>query len=77
MKLLLKAFPAGHLVISLLFIGCALALIGFAGWQLWEGVSPFHRMEVAARMQAVLEGIALLTVAVAALELGQTIIDQG
>jgi len=76
MKFLLKLFPAGHLVISVLFIGCALALIGLAGWQLWEGVSPFNRMELAARMQAVLEGIALLTVAVAALELGQTIIEE-
>src|SRR5688572_6966544 len=76
MKFLLKVFPAGHLVISLLFIACALALIGLAGWQLWEGVSPFNRMELAARMQAVLESIALLTVAVAALELGQTIIEE-
>jgi hypothetical protein len=76
MKILYKIFPLGHFVISLLFIGCGLALIGFAGWQLWQGIQPASALSLTQRLDAVLESIALLTVAVAALELGQTIIEE-
>jgi hypothetical protein len=40
MKIVRKIFPIGHFVISLLFIGAALALIVFAGFQLWQGIQP-------------------------------------
>jgi putative Mn2+ efflux pump MntP len=76
MKILRKIFPVGHFVISVLFIGCALALIGFAGFQLWQGIQPISPFSLPQRLNAVLESIALLTVAVAALELGQTIIEE-
>jgi dipeptide/tripeptide permease len=76
MKLLRKIFPIGHFVISLLFIGCALALIGFAGFQLWQGIQPSDTFLLPQRLNAVLDSIALLTVAVAALELGQTILEE-
>jgi putative Mn2+ efflux pump MntP len=76
MKIIRKLFPIGHFVISLLFIGCALALISFAGLQLWEGIQPLSTLSLPQRLNAVLESIALLTVAVAALELGQTIIEE-
>jgi putative Mn2+ efflux pump MntP len=76
MKLIRKIFPIGHCVISLLFIGCALALISFAGFQLWQGIQPITPSSLPQRLSAVLESIALLTVAVAALELGQTIIEE-
>jgi putative Mn2+ efflux pump MntP len=76
MRLLRKIFPIGHFIISLLFIGCAFALISFAGYQLWQGVQPTTTASLPARLSAVLESIALLTVAVAALELGQTIMEE-
>ena len=76
MKIVHKIFPIGHFVISVLFVGCALALISFAGFELWQGVRPGGTFSLAQRLNAVLEGIALLTVAVAALELGQTIIEE-
>ena len=76
MKIIHKIFPFGHFVISLLFIGCGLALIGFAGWQLWQGIQPAISLSLTQRLNAVLESIALLTVAVAAFELGQTIIEE-
>ncbi len=69
MKLLLKAFPLGHFVISLLFMVSAVALIALAAMQLWYGVLDLQ-------VNSVLESIALLTVAVAALELGQTILEE-
>ena len=76
MKILHKIFPIGHFIISLLFIGCSFALIGFAGLQLWEGFQPIRNVSLPMRVNAVLEGIALLTVAVAALELGQTLVEE-
>jgi hypothetical protein len=76
MKTLLKVFPLCHLIISLLFIACALALIGFGVSELWRGLSPFGSHAQTERLDAVLESLALLTVAVAALELGQTIIEE-
>jgi hypothetical protein len=76
MKIVHKIFPIGHFVISVLFVCCALALISFAGFELWQGVRPGGAFSLAQRLNAVLEGIALLTVAVAALELGQTIIEE-
>ncbi|MBA3483033.1 MAG: hypothetical protein H0T51_14590 [Pirellulales bacterium] len=76
MKYLLKVFPLSHLVISLLFILCAVALIGLAVMELWHGLSPWEVVEATDRLNAVLESIALLTVAVAALELGQTIVEE-
>ena len=77
MKLLHKLFPLGHLLICLLFIGCGLALITFAGLQLWLGIQPWGGLALDQRLNTVLDSIAVLTVAVAALELGQTILGRG
>jgi hypothetical protein len=76
MKLLHKLFPLGHFFISLLFIACGLALITFAAIQLWQGVQPWHALALNERLHTVLDSIAVLTVAVAALELGQTILEE-
>jgi len=75
-KLLHRLFPAGHLVISLLFVGAALGLIVIAAAQLWEGIQLFEESGLVERLNAVLESIAVLTVALAALELGQTILEE-
>ena len=71
-----KIFPVGHFAISLLFIASALGLVGFAAMQLWEGVRPWGDVPTDVRLLAVLQSIAVLTVAVAALELGQTILEE-
>ena len=76
MKALLKVFPAGHFVIALLFIIAALALIGLAAVQLWAGITLLGDVGLTERLNAVLESIAVLTVALAALELGQTIFEE-
>jgi hypothetical protein len=76
MKLIHRLFPAGHFVISLLFLAGAMALIGLAAVQLWQGVQLFGGVPLTQRLIAVLESIAVLTVAVAALELGQTILEE-
>ncbi len=76
MKLLLKLFPAGHMVISVMFIVSAFALLAFAGFELFQAVVPFTGRGAAARIDGLLNCIALLTIAVAALELGQTIVEE-
>ena len=76
MKVLHFLFSAGHFVISVLFLVAGLALIGAAVLQLWQGIQWMEDASLFPRINAVLEGIAVLTVAVAALELGQTILEE-
>ena len=76
MSLLMRLFPAGHFVIAVLFLVAGAALIALAGMQLWQGVQPFEGVALQQRLNVVLESIAVLTVAVAALELGQTILEE-
>ena len=76
MKLLLKLFPLGHLAISVMFIVSAFAVMAFAGYELLQAVVPLTGHAVSARIEAVLNSIALLTIAVAALELAQTIVEE-
>jgi hypothetical protein len=70
-----RIFPVGHFAISALFIICAGALIVFGCLELWQGIG-LGGGDVESRVDSVLEAIALLTVAVAALELGQTIVEE-
>ena len=76
MKALLKIFPAAHFVISALFALASLGLLCFAGFELWQVVAPGENRGVADRLGHVLDSIALLTIAVASLELAQTIIEE-
>jgi len=76
MSFLLRLFPAGHFVISVLFLLAGAALIALAALQLWQGIQLFESAPLLQRLNAVLESIAVLTVAVAALELGQTILEE-
>jgi hypothetical protein len=76
MNVLHRLFTVGHFVISLLFLAAGMALIVLAGTQFWQGIAPFDGAGLTARLNSVLESIAVLTVAVAALELGQTILEE-
>jgi uncharacterized membrane protein YkvI len=70
------AFTIGYSGIAFLFLGCALSLVVFASLELWNGVTPLDAPPLRTRLNSVLEAIALLTIAVAALELGQTVIEE-
>ena len=76
MKLFVRFFPVGHFIISVLFVVCAVALLGFAIAEVGYALSPWNEMSRPARLDGVLNGIALLTIAVASLELGQTIFEE-
>ena len=71
-----KVFPAGHFVISMMFVVISITLMVFAVLQLWTGIGPAGDIAVQQRVNFVLEGLSLLVVSVAALELGQTILEE-
>jgi hypothetical protein len=76
MQFVHKIFPVGHFVVSMVFIICAIAILFFTLVQLWEGIQPGAELSIQERLNAVLESIALLAIVVAALELGQTILEE-
>jgi len=76
LKIIRKVFAVGYSAIIILFTCCALALICFAVLELWHGVNPGAALPLRERFNAVLESIGLLTIAVVALELGQTILEE-
>ncbi|HEX8722622.1 MAG TPA: hypothetical protein VF736_18540 [Pyrinomonadaceae bacterium] len=75
-RVIRKVFTAGYAGIIFLFICCALALICFASLELWHGINPTAGLPLRERFNSVLESIGLLTIAVVALELGQTILEE-
>ncbi len=76
MKFWHKIFQLGHFIISLLFVICAVVLIVLATLQLWHSLQLDRALSLIQRLNGVLESIAFLTVAVAALELGQTLLEE-
>jgi hypothetical protein len=76
MKIIRTIFAIGYSIIALLFFCCAVALIIFGVFELWEGVNPAADLTLRERFNSILESIGLLTIAVAALELGQTVLEE-
>jgi hypothetical protein len=78
MKIVRSLFGIGYSAVSFLFYACGITLIVFAALELWSGISPGAAAgpDPRIRFDAILEAIALLTIAVAALELGQTIFEE-
>ena len=68
-------FPVAHFVVGILFAICGVALIAFSCIQLWAGISPAGG-DLNVRLDTVLESLAVMTVALAALELAETIIEE-
>lgn len=71
-----RTIEIGHLIIGLVFVLTALGLLFAALVRLWMGVNPFATMAVDTRVNEILDAIAILTVALATLELGQTIVEE-
>lgn len=76
MKAVKSLFSAAYVSIVFLFFCCAIFLVILAGLELWHGINPTSDVELRTRFNAILEAIGLLTVAVAALELGQTVLEE-
>jgi hypothetical protein len=70
------AYSIVYLAIVMLFGVCAVALIVLACIELWHAIDLGSRATNNARLQSLLEGIGLLTIAVASLELSQTVLEE-
>src|SRR5215213_4291065 len=75
-KIIGKFFAIGYSSIIFLLLCSACSLIVFAFIELWQGINPMVTIPIRDRFNSILESIGLLTIAVVALELGQTILEE-
>lgn len=71
-----RFFAMGFAVVVILFAGCAVALIAFSGMELWRAVMPSEVLTLTKRFDVILDCIAMLTIAMAAMELAQTVVEE-
>lgn len=71
-----RFFAMGFAVVVVLFAGCAVALIVFSGMELLRAVLPSVGLTLTNRFDVILDCIAMLTIAMAAMELAQTIVEE-
>jgi hypothetical protein len=71
-----KILAVGYYSIIILFICCGFSLIFFGVLEMWHGINPAVDLPLRDRFNSVLESIGLLTIAVVALELSQTILEE-
>lgn len=76
MKTIHNLFSIAYLVIVLFFFVCGVSLCLFAGYEVWQALNPMADSAPRARFSRILECIGLLTIAVASLELGQTVLEE-
>jgi len=65
-----------YVLVALLFGICAFVLVILSVVELAKGVVPGDKLDMRGRFDAVLEAIGMLTVAVASLELSQTVLEE-
>jgi len=71
-----RTFAVGFAAIVVLFAGCAFTLIAFSGIELWHAVQPNDALPLTKRFNSILDCIAMLTIAMAAMELAQTVVEE-
>lgn len=76
MKFIQKLFSVGYIFIVVLFFLCGISLIVLAAIEVWHAVNPLTSIPMRSRFVLILECIGLLTISAAALELGQTILEE-
>jgi hypothetical protein len=76
MKFVQQLYAAAFIAIAAVFYISAVTLVIFSLGELWGAIRPVGEVAMQARFVAVLECISLLTIAIAALELGQTLLEE-
>jgi len=71
-----RFFALGFAVIVVMFAGCAIALIAFSGMDLWRSVQPGDTLTLTQRFDLILDCVAMLTVAMATMELAHTVVEE-
>ena len=76
MLALKKIFVAGYVGIIVMFGIAAFGLLGFTAIELWQAFNPMQPQALTERFNSVLKAIAMLTIALAALDLADTVIEE-
>lgn len=76
MHLISRIFLVGYLLIVALFFTCGIGLIVLSAIEAWTALNPGSGTPTRERFAVLLECIGLLTIAVASLELGQTVLEE-
>ena len=71
-----RILALGHFAIIVLFALCAFSLIAYGSIELWNAVQPGTSTPLTKRFDGVLECVAMLTIAMACLELADTILQE-
>lgn len=74
MKAVLPLFTLAYAAVAVLFAAAALVVMGFALTELWQALTSDET--VAARAARAIESIGLLAVALVALEMAQTVVEE-
>lgn len=75
-SLIQRLFLIGYALIVGFFLFCGFSLTVMAGLELWNGLWLQEHLSLKNRFDSILESIGLLTIAVASLELGQTVLEE-
>jgi disulfide bond formation protein DsbB len=75
-KYLQRISVLGYILIALLFFVCGFTLIVLAAMEIWSAVMGESVKSVQQQFQFILECVGLLTISVAAFELGQTVLEE-
>ena len=76
MKAVLPLFTLAYAAIAFLFAVAALVLMGFALVELWDAVVPRAGHGIATRAATAIESVGMVAVALVALEMAQTVIEE-
>jgi hypothetical protein len=76
MKRILPLFTVAYAAVAAVFGIAAITLIGFAVGQLWRTVSPGAEAPLTSRAANAIEVIGMLAVALMALEMAQTVVEE-
>lgn len=76
MRIVQLAYAIVYIATAVVFGACAVLLVGFAAHELWQAASPASAGDSRARFDSVLEAVGLTTIAVASLELSQTVLEE-
>ena len=76
MLALKRLFAGGYVAIVLLFGACAFGLIVFAALELWRAFGPATALPLTGRFNLVLEAVAMLTIALASLDLADSVVEE-
>jgi len=76
LKFILSLFTVTYAAIAVLFGAASVCLLGFAFLQLWHAVAPDEGAAMGSRAAQAIESIGLLAVALMALEMAQTVMEE-